>query len=313
MKRYVFILAALAIAATLAAPALADYEKTPPGSFLHYRAVTVKELSTQVNANNKLKARYAAHFGKSPEDVADYFSDELELKSLDKPVRVTSYYIGKNGRVYHKTKMLPAGSLVFANSDGKPVIAWSCGNPLRADLPKTVAKKPKGGAGAMTAVAGMQQEVMGMEDPTVTTEVKPAEIETIAASAVTVSPEFATEIIPEAAAASAVTVAPSIDALSVPSVAVLPPIVGGGTSLFSWLAPLAGLGGAVALSAPPAEPTTFLAPEEPIDEPIVDPEEPYIDPEDPGENPEVVPEPGSIMALAAGVGAIAVKMRFRRK
>lgn len=130
-----WVLPAVCAAVVLSAPAGAK-EKVPPGSFLTARASSVEALADQVRKDPKVAQRYARHFKVDPGKVAEYISSELKLVSLQRPLRVTVWFIAKDGSITSKPRVLPAGSMVFSNKEGKPVFLWICGNPLRDDLPR---------------------------------------------------------------------------------------------------------------------------------------------------------------------------------
>jgi hypothetical protein len=221
MPAALFVVVALV---AITAPKLMAEERTPPGSFLKYRATSIDELASQVARNTAVRIRFAEHFGVSPDQVADYFAKNLTLISLKKPLKTTAWYIGKRGQVYKKTKLLAKGSLVFATKDGKPVLVWSCGNPLRANLPlKIETASGPSVAAAPTQVAAAPVEVKVLATP----------IETVAVAAVTAAPA------PAAVALTPIAAPPPLAVFAAPPVAVPPP-------LFSrlglgWLLPLVGL------------------------------------------------------------------------
>mgnify|MGYP005836790111 CR=1 FL=1 len=137
MKHYLatWLLSTVCAAALLSVPADAK-EKVPPGSFLTARASSVEALADQVRKDPRVAQRYARHFKVEPGKVADYITSELKLVSLQRPLRVTVWFIAKDGSITSKPRVLPAGSMVFSNREGKPVFLWICGNPLRDDLPR---------------------------------------------------------------------------------------------------------------------------------------------------------------------------------
>ncbi len=203
-------------------------EKTPPGSFLVYRASSTSQLIDQVKNNPTVAKRYARHFGKSQSELAGYFEKNLEVLTLDRPYKVKSYYIGRSGKVYTKTKLLPKGSVVFATPNDGPVLSWSCGNPLTSALAKN-ADKP------VTKTKGSTEQIPPE------TKTLPIAPETIAAAAVTAPPGFVTEIAP------ALAVPQTLGAIAFPPIAV-PPLLSASNPAF--LLPLLG----VPFLAPTPEP-----------------------------------------------------------
>ena len=224
---------ALLIATSLvlaAASATMASERTPPGSFLNYRATSVEQLMGEVAKNAAVRVRFARHFGVSPDELSKYFAENLDLVSLKSPLRTKTWFVGKGGRIYSKTKLYPKGTLVFTTKDGKPLLAWSCGNPLSANLPLKVETVP---------IAAAE-----------TTIVKPA-VETVAATAVTAAPA------PAVAALTPIMSPPPIGNFSVPPVAVPPSL--GDKFGFGWLLPLVGLFRNTPTPNPVPEPSTLMA------------------------------------------------------
>ena len=159
--------------------------RTPPGSFLGRRAATVNELVRQVSSDSAAKARYARHFRMSSNQVVDSLS-RLKLVTLKRPVKTRSWYVGKNGSIQVKTKLLPRGTPVFATADGTPLLSWSCGNPLRAQLPKKptrIVRSEKAGKGSAAVKAGPTQAEAPVE-----TKVLAAEPETVGQPPTTAGP-----------------------------------------------------------------------------------------------------------------------------
>jgi len=184
-------LLSIALASALISAAAAA-ERAPAGSFLTHRVTSVNQLCDQMQTDPAVRLRYARHFGVSPDEITDYFAKNIKLVSLDEPLRTTTWYVGKSGKVYTKTKLFPKGTMVFADMSGKPLLSWSCGNPVTAHLP--VVKKPV-------------EEVKVL--PTV---------ETIAAAAITAPPA------PEVLATTPVAAPPPTGVFSVPPVAIPPAV-----------------------------------------------------------------------------------------
>ncbi len=205
MRKIVFIILILPVLALLCCSGVsAKSTRTPPGSFVNHRVASVAQLVQQVRKDSVVRLRYAKHFGISAQTVADYFSKNLKLVSLKKPLRATVWYVGKNGVVHTKTKLLPKGTAVFVDRLGRPVIIWSCGNPLVKKLLKPVEEKVTAKAPPQgTAVPEPVEEVMapppGTEPPTTIEElVKAAPVETVGVPPVAVAPEV-TPFLPAAA------------------------------------------------------------------------------------------------------------------
>lgn len=214
-------------------PGSALRSRTGPGSFVPYKAESIEALVEQLNNNQSVANRYARHFGTAPDKLKQYFLNNLKLVRLEKPQKVTTYFISKHGTIMSRTCMLPKGTRTFATSDGKAILEWRCGNPLTRRLP------PHGTPIKLTTkevpdvkVAPFAQEI-GTLPPILTPEVL-----TLASAPVAMVP----------------TIEPMVETIAAPPVA-FPPIL-------SALAPL--LLGAVAVqhsqpSPEVPEPSTLFA------------------------------------------------------
>jgi len=227
----IVVLLALTLVMAVGAQVLAE-ERTPPGSFLVYRAVTIKQLCGQVASSSLVRSRYASHFGVPASQLAKYFTENLTLVSVKSPIRTQSWYIDKQGNMSVKGKLLPRGTMVFATKDGEPLLAWSCGNPLRASLPSTVAKTKTSGT---AQIAVLPKKLPPVAPPPVETKVLANPVETITAEAVTAVPA------PAVVAAVPVEAPPALAVAAAPAVAVPPIMVAGSSFPFAALLPLAGL------------------------------------------------------------------------
>lgn len=194
------ITALLMLVATTSQVAFAK-ERTPPGSFLTYRATSVAELVNEVNTDPVARARLANHFGVAQGQLAEYFAARLKLVSLTSPLKAQVWYVSKGNSLQVKTKLLPKGTPVFVTHEGTPLILWSCGNPMRKVLPEALV-------------------ISEPEPPIEAVEVKPAPIETIAAAAVSAVPAPVT-------AAALPAAVPVVTDLAVASTVSVPPMLGG--------------------------------------------------------------------------------------
>ncbi|MEN6356023.1 MAG: PEP-CTERM sorting domain-containing protein [Armatimonadota bacterium] len=145
MKRTKTIVIALILtlsAAVLGTAAVAA-TRTDPGSFLVYKADSVDSFVKQILSNKRVAARYARHYGISPDKLGKYFFENISIKTLDKPYVTTVYFISNGNVIKQKQRVLKTGSKVFVGPNGRPLLEWRCGNPLGTKLPpapKPVAK-----------------------------------------------------------------------------------------------------------------------------------------------------------------------------
>ncbi len=197
------LMTALALTVFLAGAAYA--ERTPPGSFVKYRVATVKALAQQIRQDPVARKRFAQHF-KIPEAlVADRFEKSLKMVTTKKPIRTTMWYVTKANTVQKKTKLLPKGTVVFADKLGKPILAWSCGNPM---VPR------------LTAPNAPNKVVTTPPDEEI---VKPY-TETVTGAAVTSVPEVVSPVVEPALGS------PALDAVTLPAIAA-PPVLGSSSGL----------------------------------------------------------------------------------
>lgn len=273
-------------------------EQTPPGSFLKYRATTVSELTSQVSKDASAKSRYAQHFGVSADKVTAYFNENLKLVTLKSPLKVQTWYVNKDGKQVCRTKLLPKGTLVFASKEGTPLLAWSCGNPLRASLPRNTIAKGKAKE-PVTAIAGMTEEVgnPGSQEAALLppaaepqTMVLANPIETVAATAVTAPPGFIAETLPALASAEQVAALPLVGAAALPSIAAAVPVAAaaGGIGALAWIGGIAGVAGGLALAGGGGN--------------------------NPASTPAAVPEPAGLLTVMIGLTSFApAVVRMRRR
>ncbi len=201
-------------------------ERTPPGSYLVYRATSIAQLRQQLATNKVVQARYSKHFGVTPQQLDKFFAEHLQLVALDSPQTVETWYIDRRGRATTKKKLLPAGTMVFATKMGEPVLTWSCGNPLRTDLPQVQA-------------TNMDVQTKVLANP----------VETITSATVTAPPA------PSVVGIAPVEAAPALSFVSAPAVS-MPPLISG-------LSALGALGGLVGFIKGPTytvpEPSALVA------------------------------------------------------
>lgn len=138
--RLIITMAALMVVFVLGCDAA---ERSTPGAFVPYKSSSVQELVSQIAVNQRALARYANHYGMSPEAVLKYFKENLVLTTLKKPYNGQVFYVSTRGSVLSKPRSLPAGTRVFATPEGIPILEWRCSNPISKSLPARQAIKPK--------------------------------------------------------------------------------------------------------------------------------------------------------------------------
>lgn len=102
-----------------------------PGAFLATNVNSVDDLVRQVTGNQVVAKRYSNYFDMTPDSISEYFRSNVKITKLQKPMKAKVHFIGKKtGRIYSKTKVLPAGTKVFTSLDGTPFMDQKCGNPF---------------------------------------------------------------------------------------------------------------------------------------------------------------------------------------
>jgi hypothetical protein len=263
-----------------------------------------------VRANPTLASRYAKHFGTTNYGVADYFGKRVSLIRLRKATTTYVYYYNSHGQVSRGRRVMPAGTLVFATESGEPVLDWRCGNPLRSSLPIREAIKPgnkspkmaksRGGGGggaagpdAMIKMAAAPPDADKIVDKVLS--LPPAELPaaTAATPAMLVAADAPLATTP-ALAAVGVAAPPIVELAAVPAVGAVGavPVIAGGSSGLGWLAPLFALGGAARLAGNSRHGSASIT---------------TITP------PASVPEPGTLLPLAACMATACTAMMKKRK
>lgn len=245
--RLVFILCIVSLFTALSMSIASAKEKTPQGSFLQYRANTVAELKHQLATDLIAQARYRSLFRiPTQEMLSIVIESDPRLVSLKKATKVDMWYVSGRGKISHKTKILPKGSQVFMTANGKLLFAWSCGNPLRATLPRNILASGRRGTLSIPP----------------DTKVKP--LTEVISEALTANPQALLEA-PVLEVVEQTSVISTTGAIAVPAMSSFAPVVvGAGGFNVAWLA--AGLGGLAAFSSghndpPPSvpEPSSMIS------------------------------------------------------
>jgi hypothetical protein len=140
MKTIIFKSILLSAAVTSAVMAQAHVE---PGSFLNKRAHTVKELVWATENDAQVRTRYERHFHMSEAELVHYFS-HLHVGKLRASGSYVVYNCHDDEVIRARVFKLKAGTPMFVDDFGKPILKISCGNPMIAPVPKVaLVVKPK--------------------------------------------------------------------------------------------------------------------------------------------------------------------------
>lgn len=110
--------------------AIADINRMPPGSFLTTPVGSGEDLGNRLLADRATADRFARHFGMDPGELAAYFHNNVHSSALSKGGTYTVYYMLTSGKIVSRTKRLAAGTRVFVDFNGRPVLEVACGNPM---------------------------------------------------------------------------------------------------------------------------------------------------------------------------------------
>ena len=122
-----------ACAACLLALAACSFasDRPEPNAFLNKNANTVQELIRAVETDPDVADRYVRHFGRSKEDVIAYFRT-LHLAKLKSTGTYTIYSVDDHGVIKSHPELMKAGTIVYADAAGMPILKAKCGNALVA-------------------------------------------------------------------------------------------------------------------------------------------------------------------------------------
>ncbi len=121
-----WLLAACVLAACAVAAAS---QRVEPNAFLAKKVTSVSTLIDQVSTDAEVADRYERHFGKSKSEVIRLFTT-LHLARLNNAGTYRIYSVLPNGSIKAHAEKLKAGTRVFADASGMPILKMSCGNAM---------------------------------------------------------------------------------------------------------------------------------------------------------------------------------------
>lgn len=122
------------LAVGLAGSAMA--RRPEPNAFLNKPAHTTQELVRQAKADPQVMDRFMRHFGMDRQEVIALLSS-LHLATLKKDTPMTVYNCSeKDGAIRSRLFAIKAGSWIFVDASGTPILKKTCGNPFWAKPPE---------------------------------------------------------------------------------------------------------------------------------------------------------------------------------
>lgn len=139
-NRFAFAAASLAVLSTFAC---ALDQRPDLNSFLNKKVSSVGDLVTQVKRDPVVMDRFQRHYAMSADEVIDYLGS-LHSSRLSKSGTYTVYSVPEGGYVKEHVEKLKAGTPVFVDVSGNPVMIIKCGNPLNRGpkRPEAIALRP---------------------------------------------------------------------------------------------------------------------------------------------------------------------------
>jgi hypothetical protein len=114
--------------------------RTEKNSFLNRPVRNTVDLVNQLRKDPEVRDRYTRHFGKSVDQLASEFS-QLHLARLAVAGDYLVYNVDDHGIVHSRMLHLFAGTPVFMDAQGNPVLKKSCGNAMKRGSDKQDAKQ----------------------------------------------------------------------------------------------------------------------------------------------------------------------------
>jgi hypothetical protein len=118
---YVFVGAAIMASYASARP--------EPNAFLNKTAPNLTAILYQVKTDQEVFNRYQRHFGMTKPELVSYLGT-LKPSKIVKPGPYVVYNVREDGVVRSRLFNLQAGSLIYIDAMGTPVLKKVCGNPM---------------------------------------------------------------------------------------------------------------------------------------------------------------------------------------
>jgi hypothetical protein len=148
MKLTAVVMATMIVGAAMA---------VPTGAFIRKPVKSVNALVAHMNTDPVVADRFERHFRKSSGELTAYFRT-LHLAKLARGGSYTVFNV-HDGIIRSRVLNLKKGTLVFADSKGRPILQQVCGNPMVWEVPRI-------GSSVAVTTAAMEREFVGETTPT---------------------------------------------------------------------------------------------------------------------------------------------------
>jgi hypothetical protein len=134
-------------------------QRIAPGRdrFLSDPVLTTEALVEALKTQPAFRRNIAKHFNLPEDRVVEFVEDALVPYILPTDTSVMNYGVTKSGLIYSKKMSLKKGTRVWATRDGKPILKWSCSNPLLPKAPVLKEKPKTAPVATMSRPQGLQQ------------------------------------------------------------------------------------------------------------------------------------------------------------
>jgi hypothetical protein len=98
----------------------------------------------QLRTDPVYRKRLANHFGVSEAEIVDYADQHLEYSRLRRATKSSVWGVSRSGKTFRVTQNLPAGTPVFRIAGGPTVLKEVCGNvvtPVLPPVPRAVRRR----------------------------------------------------------------------------------------------------------------------------------------------------------------------------
>lgn len=112
----------------MAMPAFAD-TRPEPNAFLNRPANSLQAVIRQIETDPEVADRFVRHFGMSRDAVVDYFRT-LRTDQLREAGVYRVYNAQPNGEIQWRMLRLRAGTVVYVDASGQPILKANCANPM---------------------------------------------------------------------------------------------------------------------------------------------------------------------------------------